>query len=133
LKTTTIVYQDPGDVPVALLTPPTGKWTLVIVEHLAGNRLRFNQLRREVEGISQKTLAATLRSLERDGYVVRTLYPTIPPRVEYELTPLGAEFLDLVGAWQEFAQRHQAFVEDSRRRFDEATGVDPLPYVVRLR
>jgi len=98
-----------------------GKWTLVVVEHLRGPTRRFNELRREIAGISQKTLAETLRALERDGFVLRTLFPTIPPRVEYELTALGRELLSLVDAWRDFAESHRAEVEAARRRFDAET------------
>ena len=74
------------------------KWTVLVVSKLGGGRLRFSELRDAVGGISQKMLTATLRGLERDGFVVREQFPTIPPRVEYELTDLGRELLEPVTA-----------------------------------
>ena len=102
-----------------LLVVRPGKWTLVVITQLKADKLRFNELRREIGGISQKTLTATLRELERDGFISRTLYPTIPPRVDYELTALGRDFLELADSWRRFARRHHDAVEEARRRFDE--------------
>ncbi len=67
------------------------KWSLLAIALLEGRTLRFNELRREIDGISQRMLTVTLRQLERDGLVTRTVYPVVPPRVEYALTPLGAD------------------------------------------
>ena len=67
------------------------KWSLLAIALLEGRTLRFNELRREIDGICQRMLTVTLRQLERDGLVTRTVYPVVPPRVEYALTPLGAD------------------------------------------
>lgn len=102
-----------------LLVVRPGKWTLVVVTRLRVEKRRFSELKRDIGGISQKTLTATLRDLERDGFISRTLYPTIPPRVDYELTALGHEFLELADGWRRFARKHRATVEAARSRFDE--------------
>lgn len=101
-----------------LLVVKPGKWTLIVISRLRTHKLRFSELKREI-GVSQKTLTTTLRELERDGFILRTLYPTIPPRVDYELTELGRDFLELADSWRRFARRHRDAVEEARRRFDE--------------
>jgi DNA-binding HxlR family transcriptional regulator len=86
----------------ALLDHVTSKWGVLVLAALADGTLRWGELRREVDGISEKMLAATLRTLEADGLVLRTPYPEIPPRVEYALTPLGEELAEAMGplfAW----------------------------------
>ena len=94
------------------------RWTLPVVVVLDGGKKRFNELRRAVAGISQQMLTRTLRRLERDGVVSRTVYPTVPPQVEYSLTLLGhalaAQGLEL-GRW---VFEHQAAIETSRAAFD---------------
>jgi len=102
-----------------LLMTRASKWTPTVVLHLRESTLRFSELRREIPGVSQKTLTAALRGLERDGFVSRTFFPTIPPRVDYALTDLGREVLEIFEAWERFAQTHWVRVIDSRRRFDE--------------
>ena len=95
------------------------KWTVLVVGKLGDGPLRFNELRSAVGGISQKMLTTTLRGLERDGFVTRTVFATIPPRVDYELTDLGRELLVPVNALGEWARRNTARVNDARRRFDD--------------
>lgn len=94
------------------------RWTLPVVVVLDAGKQRFNDLRRSVTGISQQMLTRTLRRLERDGVVSRTVYPTVPPKVEYALTPLGhslaAQGLQL-GRW---VVDHEAAIEKSRAHFD---------------
>jgi len=102
-----------------LLVVKPGKWTLVVVTRLRVEKRRFSELKRDIGSISQKTLTATLRDLERDGFISRTLYPTIPPRVDYELTALGYDFLELADSWKRFARKHRQAVEAARSRFDE--------------
>ena len=78
------------------------KWTILVVMLLGEGPMRFNELRRRVGGISQRMLTLTVRGLERDGFVTRTVFPTIPPRVDYELTPLGHSLLTPIqqlGSW----------------------------------
>jgi DNA-binding HxlR family transcriptional regulator len=99
-----------------------GKWTLTIVTLLRSEKLRFNELRRVTGGISQKTLTLTLRGLERDGFVQRTMFATIPPRVDYELTELGRGLLELADSLRVFTLRNRAEIEEARRRYDAAGG-----------
>ncbi len=106
-----------------VLTVKPGKWTLTVVSLLRDEARRFNEIKR-AGGISQKTLTLTLRELERDGFVTRTMFATIPPRVDYELTELGRELLDLADSVREFADRNGARVEAARQRFD-ASGGEP--------
>ena len=94
------------------------KWTVHLVMLLVGGRRRFTELQRAVDGISRKMLTSTLRALERDGYVTRSVFPTIPPRVEYELTELGMELaapLQALGAW---AIANHERVITARRAYD---------------
>ena len=98
------------------------KWTILVVGKLGGGPMRFSELRSAVGGISQKMLTTTLRSLERDGFVTRTIYPTIPPKVEYELTDLGRELLVPVRALGDWARNNKARVDEARRKFDLANG-----------
>jgi DNA-binding HxlR family transcriptional regulator len=102
-----------------------------VILHLRGQTLRFSELRRGIPGISQKTLTVTLRTLERDGFVSRTSFATIPPRVDYALTELGNEVLRVFEAWEEFSHRHWDHVVASRRRFDELLGEEPQPVEMR--
>lgn len=97
------------------------KWTVLVVGKLGEGPLRFNELRHAVGGISQKMLTTTLRGLERDGFVTRTVFPTIPPRVDYELTALGRELLDPVAALGDWARRNTGRVKAARDRFDSAS------------
>lgn len=96
------------------------KWTVSVLISLAGKILRFGALRRQLPTISQRMLASTLRELERDGLVKRTMYPVIPPRVEYELTEVGAALLHPITALGRFAHDHRCHFATSRIRFDEA-------------
>lgn len=98
-----------------------GKWTLTVITLLREETMRFNELKR-VGGISQKTLSVTLRELERDGFVTRTMFATIPPRVDYELTLLGRELLELADGLRRFADRNREQVLAARERFDAAGG-----------
>jgi DNA-binding HxlR family transcriptional regulator len=98
------------------------KWTVLVVNLLGEGPKRFSEIKREVGGISQRMLTLTLRALERDGLVVRTVYPTVPPRVEYELTRLGHSLLEPVSGLGRWAQRNRAAIEAARRRFDAASG-----------
>lgn len=91
------------------------KWSFLSILFLGRNgRMRFNELRHQVSGISQRMLTVTLRSLERDGYVTRTVYPEVPPRVEYELTPLGISLLEQVLGLALWAQTHMNEIVASR-------------------
>lgn len=97
------------------------KWTVLIVVLLGDGPRRFNEIKRMVGGISQRMLTFTLRGLERDGLVTRTVFPTTPQRVEYELTPLGStlwEAVEPLGAW---ARAHVSEILLSRKQFDAKT------------
>lgn len=94
------------------------KWTVYVVRLLQDGPMRFNELRRAVGGISQRMLTLTLRGLERDGLVTRTVFPTIPPRVDYELTDLGRTLITTLGALGEWAKTNQVRVLEARRVFD---------------
>ena len=110
-----------------VLTVKPGKWTLTVITLLREETRRFNEIKR-AGGISQKTLTVTLRELERDGFVTRTMYATIPPRVDYALTTLGHDLLALADSLRDFADRNGAEVVAARARFD-ASGGEP---VIRL-
>lgn len=84
----------------------TSKWGVLVLSALADGTLRWGELRREVDGVSEKMLAATLRTFEADGLVHREAYPEIPPRVEYSLTPLGREAAEALGPLLRFAVAH---------------------------
>jgi DNA-binding HxlR family transcriptional regulator len=109
-----------------LLTTRNSKWTLVVVLHLRRQTMRFSELQREIGTISQKALTASLRALERDGFVLRTSYATIPPRVDYELTALGQEALLAFEAFEMFAAKHWQSVLDARRDFDSRDLSEPV-------
>ncbi len=114
-----------------ILTRVGDKWTVVILTVLRERRMRFKDLHRAGHGISQRVLTASLRSLERDGLLLRTAYLTVPPRVEYELSDRGhslREVLDLVGAWM---VTHRPAIEMSRRRFDSERGSSGKPELIR--
>ena len=95
------------------------KWTVLVVEFLGDGPKRFSELKRDIGNISQKMLTTTLRGLERDGFVTRTVYPTIPPRVDYELTDLGQELRVPVRALGAWARENITRINDARRRFDD--------------
>jgi DNA-binding HxlR family transcriptional regulator len=94
------------------------KWSVFVIMMLFDGPKRFNEIKRMVAGISQRMLTLTLRGLERDGLVTRTVFPTIPPRVDYELTDLGRGLSQPVIALGEWAKAHQAEIEAARARFD---------------
>ena len=104
------------------------KWSVQVVVQMGEGPKRFNELRRSVTGISQRMLTLTLRGLERDGLVTRTVYPTIPPRVDYQLTGLGCSLLKTVRGLGEWAIENRDEILDARRRFDAAgDGLDRQP------
>jgi DNA-binding HxlR family transcriptional regulator len=94
------------------------KWSVLIVQLLADGPKRFSELRRAIEGISQRMLTLTLKGLERDGLVTRTVYPTIPPRVEYELTDLGRTLRKPIQSLANWAQENRERIQQSRNRYD---------------
>jgi DNA-binding HxlR family transcriptional regulator len=96
------------------------KWTVLVVSTLGDGPKRFNELRRALGSISQRMLTLTVRGLERDGLVTRTVFPTNPPRVDYELTDLGRSLLDPVSALGAWARLNRSAIQDARQRFDAA-------------
>ncbi|MBC7923512.1 MAG: helix-turn-helix transcriptional regulator [Ferruginibacter sp.] len=91
------------------------KWSVLSILYLGWHgKMRFNALRHQIDGLSQRMLTVTLRSLEHDGYVTRTVYPEVPPRVEYELTPLGLSLLEQVLGLAQWAQTHRDDIVASR-------------------
>ena len=108
------------------------KWTVLVVSTLGDGPKRFNELRKALGSISQRMLTLTLRGLERDGLVTRTVYPTVPPRVEYALTKLGRSLLEPVSELGLWARRNRSVIEEARARFDageperRASGQSPI-------
>jgi DNA-binding HxlR family transcriptional regulator len=94
------------------------KWSVLVIALLEGGPKRFNELRRSIDGISQRMLTLTVRGLERDGLLTRTIYPTIPPRVDYELTRLGQTLLEPVQALAAWAAEHRVEIQEARERHD---------------
>ena len=107
------------------------KWSVLVVTRLGAGPLRFNELRRSIGGISQRMLTLTLRGLERDGLITRTVFPTIPPRVDYALTALGRDLLEPVSALGAWALRNQAKIARARERFDGAAPKATIPPPLR--
>lgn len=101
------------------------KWTVLIVVTLSKGPMRFNEVRRQVGGISQRMLTLTLRGLERDGLATRTVYPTVPPRVDYALTELGKTLIPPIKAVAGWAIEHREEVADARSNFDAAKASVP--------
>jgi DNA-binding HxlR family transcriptional regulator len=102
----------------AILARIGDKWTILVVGLLGQGPRRFNEIKRLVGGISQRMLTLTLKGLERDGLVTRTVTATVPPRVDYALTELGRDLLVPVGALRDWARKHEHRIEAARRRFD---------------
>jgi DNA-binding HxlR family transcriptional regulator len=103
-----------------VLTRVGDKWSVLVISLLGDGTMRFSELQRSIEGISQRMLTLTVRQLERDGLVLRKVYPEVPPRVEYTLTELGNTLLEpvrVLGAW---ALDHRGDIELARRRYDAA-------------
>lgn len=101
-----------------LLDRLADKWSLLVVELLGHDTRRFSELRRQIDGISQRMLTLTLRHLERDGLVTRTVYPVVPPRVEYRLTPLGSGLLEAIGPLVTWTRAHRDDVAAAQAVYD---------------
>ena len=101
-----------------LLSRIGDKWTVLVVQTLGDGSKRFNELRREIPSVSQRMLTLTLRNLERDGLVSRTVTPSIPPRVDYALTEMGRSLLKPLNALAEWAVANIETIHDAQRRFD---------------
>ncbi len=103
------------------------KWSVLVVIHLSAGTLRFGALKRTIPEISHRVLASTLRSLERDGLVVRTQYPTIPPQVDYALTSTGRSLLESLGGMVAWAEAQDAAIRAARLAFDARRSPAPDP------
>ncbi|MBM6593415.1 winged helix-turn-helix transcriptional regulator [Microvirga pudoricolor] len=101
-----------------LLDRIADKWTVLLLSLLNDGPIRFNQLRRLIEGISQKMLSQTLRKLERDGLVARKVIPTVPVTVEYSLTPLGETLTRTIDPLIHWAETHMSAVNDAQKLYD---------------
>lgn len=99
------------------------KWTALIIHVLSDGTKRHNELRRQITGVSQKMLTQTLRSLENDGLVERKVYPVVPPKVEYSLTPLGRTLIEPLEAICAWAEKHLPQLEAARNRAKSKTSV----------
>lgn len=104
----------------------SNKWSMLILDRLAHGKVRFNQLRREIEGISQKVLSQTLKNLERDGLILREAFPTVPVTVEYSITELGKTLSDTVHKLTHWAEEHHDEVLYAQKTYDEKSR-DQLP------
>lgn len=104
------------------------KWTVLVVVALAGGPQRFNALMRLVEGVSHRMLTLTLRGLQRDGMVKRRAYATIPPKVEYELTPLGQSLIEPLRTLADWALQNRTKIETAQTAFDaDPSAADEMP------
>ena len=104
-----------------LLDRISDKWVSLVVSALASGPLRYSDLGRKIAGVSPKMLTQTLRSLERDGLLTRTVTPSVPVRVDYALTPLGQNLALLLTAVKDWAENHFDEVRDARERYDAET------------
>ena len=106
------------------------KWSVFVIDRLGQGSQRFSELRRSIDGITSRMLTVTLRGLERDGLVTRTMHPVIPPRVDYELTPMGATLLETIQQLMDWADGHAGDIYEARRVYDEQqapSGEGPCP------
>ncbi len=102
------------------------KWTVLIVCRLADGTQRFGELLHYIKGISPKVLTQKLRELERDGIVTRKIYASIPPKVEYSLTPLGLTLVELLNAIRTWSETHIEKVQEAQKAYDEQPAMENL-------
>ena len=115
------IFQNNEDCPIRNVVAPIGdKWSLLILFALVDEADRFNSLKSRIEGISQRMLTQTLRDLERDGYIKRTVYPEVPVRVEYELTTLGRGLTKSAWGLVSLADKHQQEINAARASYAQA-------------
>jgi DNA-binding HxlR family transcriptional regulator len=107
------------------------KWTIVVLGVLRHERMRFKALHRAISGISPRVLVVSLRNLERDGLVLRTIYPTVPPRVEYELTARGHSLQETLAHVATWVHANQPAIDESRRHFDQQASAEPEPMLTK--
>lgn len=113
-------HMDAGNCPAVreVLSRVGDKWSVLVIARLGDEPKRFSELKRKVEGISQRMLTRTLRGLERDGMLTRTVHPTLPPSVEYALTPLGRTLLEPIQGLAKWAETNRLAIQEARARFD---------------
>jgi len=126
-------HADPACPVRGILDRLGDKWSTLVISNLVDGRLRFSEIKKRIPDISQRMLTETLRSLERDGVLLRSVYPSIPPRVEYSLTPLGHSLLPLVMALVTWALEHRSEIRDARASYDAAKSLplEPVAAVQR--
>ncbi len=107
------------------------KWAVMVVGVLSHGPMRFNAIMRSIAGVSHRMLTLTLRGLERDGMVTRTVYPTVPPKVEYELTPLGRSLIEPLHALGQWALIHSSEIEAAQAAYDETKVQDAAAAAVK--
>src|SRR5689334_20856129 len=112
--------EDPACTVRQVLDRVGGKWSIGILVEASNGPVRFTELERALEGISRRMLTLTLRNLERDGLLVRTVYPTVPPKVEYTATPMACELYDSLTALTSWADRHREDIAVAREEYDRA-------------
>ncbi|OAG74730.1 transcriptional regulator [Gluconobacter japonicus] len=111
------------DCPTRLVLDRLGdKWALLILDRLQNDVVRFNALKRDIHGISQKVLSQVLKNLERDGLISRTVYPTVPVTVEYSLKPLGMTLIQAVSSLTHWAETHMSEIEKAQHLYDASKG-----------
>jgi DNA-binding HxlR family transcriptional regulator len=113
-----LIRGDGGKTIRSVLDRICDKWTLLVVTTLEGGRMRFTELHRHIPGVSQRMLSFTLRNLQRDGLIIRTAYAEVPPRVEYELTQMGASLIKPALALASWAIEHNPAIQESRTAHD---------------
>jgi DNA-binding HxlR family transcriptional regulator len=119
-RNTSVPVVDEGDVCAIseVLGHVAAKWSIGIVIAAADGPIRFTELERNVEGISRRMLTLNLRKLERDGLLVRTVFPTVPPKVEYQLTPIAQELVESFAVLTAWAERHRGAIAEARHDYD---------------
>ena len=116
---------DEGCPVVEVIDHVAGKWSIGVIVAAADGPVRFTELERAVEGVSRRMLTLTLRKLERDGLLVRTVYPTVPPKVEYELTDMARELLETLQQLTAWAERHRVKISRCREAYDRENAPAP--------
>ncbi|MER7004108.1 helix-turn-helix domain-containing protein [Dactylosporangium sp. NPDC000555] len=115
-----LVHDEPACTVLQALERVSSKWSIGILLAAVDGPVRFTELERRVKGISRRMLTLTLRNLERDGLLSRTVYPTVPPKVEYTVTDMARELYDALQALTAWAERNLDSIADARRNYDAA-------------
>ncbi|MEV4123473.1 helix-turn-helix domain-containing protein [Nocardia sp. NPDC049707] len=118
---------------LTVLNRVSGKWAIGILLLTTRRPMRFTELEREIDGVSRRMLTLTLRNLERDGLLTRTVYPTVPPKTEYEATPMARELYQTLLALTDWADRHRDAIAAAHETYDEQSTVAPSGARMQLR